>query len=159
MSLLIGCYQHRHPVIFKPLRVAPEDALVVNRLSQPYPALKTRRGGTQGNGSDRQPGAALGAACIDDATAVLGAHTGTKAMRTLALQVAWLKCSFHDACFPVCNTRACRARKGRKGYCLTDTNVNSKQAQRLSGGVWITCVDRYRLPRSAAMVGTTKTGG
>ena len=66
---------------------------------------RTRRGkpaapGHKGRGSDRQPGPTLGTAGIDNATSILGAHTGTETMGTLTLQVAGLKCSFHDTLLP-----------------------------------------------------------
>jgi hypothetical protein len=75
---------------------------------------KTRHARTQAAASDRQPGAALGATCLDDGPAVLGAHAGTKTMGPLALQVAGLKSSFHDTPNSKNNNEVVRATNGRE---------------------------------------------
>lgn len=148
MTVLIGYREYRQPAITGTLRVFPEDALVVNLFGQPRPSGKARRAGTQGNGSDGQASTTLGAAGIDDTAAVLRAHPGTEAVRTLALQVAGLKCSLHRPEI-LSVARARQARKGRKGYCLTRSNVNSMITQSLARRLWITRPGRYTLHRPA----------
>ncbi len=54
-------------------------------------------GARQGDRSDRQARATFCTASLDDKTTVLGAHTGTETVCTLALQIAGLECSFHGA--------------------------------------------------------------
>lgn len=54
-------------------------------------------GARQGDGSDRKTRATFCPASLDDKTSVLGAHTGTETVSTLALQVAGLECSLHGA--------------------------------------------------------------
>jgi hypothetical protein len=46
-------------------------------------------------GSDGQPRPALGTTGVDNCSTAFGTHACTKAVRTLALQVARLKGSFH----------------------------------------------------------------
>ena len=54
-------------------------------------------GARQGDRSDRKARATFCTASLDDKTAVLGAHTSTEAVCTLALQIARLECSLHGA--------------------------------------------------------------
>lgn len=61
--------------------------------------------------SNRQSCPALGTTGIDHATTILGTHPGTKAVITLALQVAGLKCSLHGDWLP--SSRGAR-RAGRE---------------------------------------------
>ena len=93
-----------------------EYSLVIRRPGQSRPPGKTRRAGTQGNGSDRQTSPALGASGIDDATTILGCHAGTEAVGPLTLQITGLIGSFHDSLHPVPGSAACcwQTRKGAK---------------------------------------------
>jgi hypothetical protein len=100
MLQLVGSGEYRHTAIIQPVTAALEDTLVVGRRGQTDPPRETRRGAAQDKGSDRQPGTALGAAGIDYTTAILGTHTGTKAVGPLALQVTWLVGSLHGASIP-----------------------------------------------------------
>ena len=54
-------------------------------------------GARQGDRSDRKTRATFCPASLDDKTSVLGAHTSTETVCTLALQVARLECSLHGA--------------------------------------------------------------
>ena len=54
-------------------------------------------GARQGDRSDRKARAPFCPASLDDKTTVLGAHTGTETVCTLALQIARLECSLHGA--------------------------------------------------------------
>lgn len=67
--------------------------------------------------SDREAGAAFGAATLDDQTSAAGCHAGAKSMRADALQFAWLIGSFHDD-NPWKNrrkTKGCNAAKSAEG--------------------------------------------
>ena len=91
---------------------------------------RTRRGkraapGHKGKGSDRQPRPALGTTGIDDTTAILGGHTGTKTMGTVTLQFAGLKSSFHGSLllnvFSNKKSRLSRREKGAKSTVSRDS--------------------------------------
>ncbi len=59
------------------------------RLRLPFPLCRQ-----QLNGYTMTP---LGAAAVNYSSARLGFHSGPKAMGPMALEIAWLKCSFtHD---------------------------------------------------------------
>ena len=95
MALLIARCQQRHPAITQPVACLFEYPLVCARVSEPYPSRETRRAGAQGYKSHGQAVAALGATCIDYATAIFGTHAGAKTVSPLALQIAGLIGSFH----------------------------------------------------------------
>jgi hypothetical protein len=80
------------------VRAVLENPLVLGCIEQAAIARITRRHKQPGKrGSGRQSCATLGATCLDDKTAILGTHTGTKSVVALALQVAGLECSLHGA--------------------------------------------------------------
>jgi len=76
--------------------------------------------------SDRKTRATFRPARLDDEATVLGAHTGTKTVCTLALQVARLECSFHGAnrFQKRLKAHSQRAKSGRAGYWLYPAAVN-----------------------------------
>lgn len=92
-----GCQQRNQAVTGLVLAVL-ENSLVLGCSEQAAIAGITRRHKQPGKrGSDRQACATLGATCLDDKTAILRAHPGTKSVVALALQVAGLKSSLHGA--------------------------------------------------------------
>lgn len=52
-------------------------------------------------GSGGQSLTALGSSGVNNGTAGFGAHTGTKAMTSLTLYIAWLKCPFTHQLHPL----------------------------------------------------------
>ena len=80
----------------------------------------------QGNRSDRKTRATFCPASLNDKTTVLGAHTGTETVCTLALQVARLECSLHGAnrSQKRLKARQRRAKSGRADYWLYPPPVN-----------------------------------
>jgi len=83
-------------------------------------------GARQGNRSDRKTRATFCPASLNDKTTVLGAHTGTETVCTLALQVARLECSLHGAnrSQKRLKARQRRAKSGRADYWLYPARVN-----------------------------------
>ncbi len=75
----------------------PEDLLEIRGCQQTVRRRIRGAGARQGDRSDRKTRATFCPASLDDKTAVLGAHTGTETVCTLALQVARLECSLHGA--------------------------------------------------------------
>mgnify|MGYP001824832126 CR=1 FL=1 len=102
MLLLVGGGQYRHPAIIQSVAAAFKDTLVIFRFGEPYPTRERVAPEHKTGRSDRQPGPTLGTTGIDHTTAILGAHSGTKTMGTLALQVTGLKSSFHGTLLPNC---------------------------------------------------------
>ena len=124
-----------------------KDSLVVVRPGQSYPPWETRRTAAQGDDSDRQRRPALRPTGINYTTAILGAHTGTKTVSPLALQVTGLIGSLHDVTSSRLYTRVTLAgAKGRKDYSSQGLNVNINTTQSFRSRVWITYFDRYKLP-------------
>lgn len=75
----------------------PEYSLETGSCPQTVRRWISGDGARQGDRSDRKTRATFCPASLDDKTAVLGAHTGTETVCTLALQVARLECSLHGA--------------------------------------------------------------
>jgi hypothetical protein len=145
----VGSSEYGHPAITQPVATAPKDPLVIVRPGQACPPWETRRAAAQGNDSDRQAGPALCTTRIDHTTAVLGAHTGTKTVGPLALQVTGLIGSFHGTSLVstgcTLESRLTGA-KGRKEYSSRRIHVNINTTQSYRNRVWITFHDGYRLP-------------
>jgi len=119
---------HKHgEVSIADLDVAmPEDSLETGGSQQAVRSGVGGAGARQGDRSDRKTRATFSPACLDDKTTVLGAHTGTETVSTLALQVARLECSFHGAnrFQKRLKARIQRAKSGRADYWLYPAVVN-----------------------------------
>jgi len=96
MIQTVGGSQQRNQAVTGLVRAVLENPLVLGCIEQAAIARITRRHKQPGKrGSGRQSCATLGATCLDDKTAILGAHPGTESVGALALQVAGLIGSFH----------------------------------------------------------------
>jgi hypothetical protein len=93
----VGGGQHRDQAVTCLVLAMFKNPLVLDGREQAAAAWITRRHGPGERRSDRQASATFGSACLDDKTAILGAHPGTKTVGALALQVTGLKCSLHGA--------------------------------------------------------------
>ena len=72
--------------------------------------------------SGAQPGATLGASGLDHRATTTGSHTRTESVRSLLLQFAWLKCTFHlDRPVRVDSLDT----KGFGMYCFNPLHVNA----------------------------------
>jgi len=145
---LVGSGEYCHPAIIKPVSTVLKDSLVVVRPGQTYPPWETRRTAAQGDDSDGQRRPALRTTGIYYTTTILGAHTGTKTVSPLTLQVTGLIGSLHGTSLSAGYTLGSRqaGAKGRKGYSSEGLNVNIYTTQSFGNRVWITLFDRYRLP-------------
>ena len=95
MTQVIGCCQDQKiPVRNFQLHII-EDFAVVRRPQQSVRLRKRQSLHEAIIRLRRQTCAAFGTTTGNNLTAVRSSHTGTEAVNTLALQDAWLKCSFH----------------------------------------------------------------
>jgi hypothetical protein len=127
----VGDRQDRYQCIAGLVLTTPEDPLILGRREQAVSAWITRRHNQPARcRSDRQAGASLGPASVDDKAAVLGAHPGTKTVGALALQVAGLKGSLHGAIGSQIGEGPLlgRAKSGRAEYWFYPGVVNRRAA-------------------------------